>query len=95
LFVSSQWGMFQNEWIINFFLFFRDYNDMDSTDNEYINSLSTWRYQQLIICIISILISTLLVFGIFIIAAVIIICQIRRNKRQLNLRELRPINELL
>jgi Na+/serine symporter len=68
---------------------------MDSTDNEYINSLSTWRYQQLIICIISILISTLLVFGIFIIAAVIIICQIRRNKRPLNLSELRPINELL
>jgi hypothetical protein len=78
-----------------FFLFFRDYNDTDSTDNEYINSLSAWRYQQLIICIISILISTLLVFGIFIVAAVIIICRIRRNKRQLNLRELRPINELL
>ncbi|CAF1245300.1 unnamed protein product [Adineta steineri] len=60
---------------------------MNSTNDEYINSLSVWGHQQLILCIISISLSILLVFIIFIVPAAIIIRRTQRRQIQLNLRE--------
>ncbi|CAF2696422.1 unnamed protein product [Rotaria sp. Silwood2] len=72
---------------------------MNSTDNEFINLMtntsSIWVHQQLIICIISVLLGTFLFIVTFIVPAVIILCRIRHDKRQVNLRELRRISDFM
>jgi len=72
---------------------------MNSTDDEYINStnssLPKWLHQQLIICIISVSLGTLLVFVTFIVPAMIIICRIRRDRHRLDLKELRRISDFM
>jgi hypothetical protein len=74
-------------------------DDMNSTDDGYINStrssLPTWLHQQLIICIISVSLGTLLVFVTFIVPSVIIIRRIRRDRHRLNFKEIRRISDFM
>jgi hypothetical protein len=74
-------------------------DDMNSTNDEYIkstqNSLPIWLHQQIIICIISVSLGTLLVFVTFIVPAVIIIRRIRRDRHPLDFKELRRISDFI
>ncbi len=72
---------------------------MNSTNDEYINStqnsLPIWLHRQIIICIISVSIGTLLVFVTFIVPAVIIIRRIQRDRHPLDFKELRRISDFI
>jgi hypothetical protein len=74
-------------------------DDMNSTNDEYINStqnsLPIWLHRQIIICIISVSIGTLLVFVTFIVPAVIIIRRIQRDRHPLDFKELRRISDFI
>ena len=68
---------------------------MNSTDDEYVNLQPTSMHNQLILCIISITIGTLLLFVTFIVPVMIIIRKIRQDKYQIDLRELRRISDFM
>jgi hypothetical protein len=68
---------------------------MNSTDDGNIDSTRNSLHQQLIICIISVSIGTILVFITFVLPAVIIIRRIRRDRHQLNFKELRRISDFM
>ncbi|CAM4746966.1 unnamed protein product [Rotaria magnacalcarata] len=73
---------------------------MNSTDNEFINltrgsTSSIWAHQQIIICIISVLLGTFLFIVTFIVPAVIILCRIRRDKSRMNSRQLRRVSDFM
>jgi uncharacterized Tic20 family protein len=70
-------------------------DDMNSTEDEYSNITPSWMQQQLLICIISISVGTLLLFVTFIVPVAIIIRKIRRDKYELDLRELRRISDFM
>jgi hypothetical protein len=68
---------------------------MNSTDHELRNSISTWLHRQLIICIISVSLGTLLVFLTFIVPAAIIIRRIRRDRHRLDFKAMRRISDFI
>jgi uncharacterized Tic20 family protein len=84
---------------LNFLFIFKEIliidDDMNSTEDEYSNITPSWMQQQLLICIISISVGTLLLFVTFIVPVAIIIRKIRRDKYELDLRELRRISDFM
>jgi hypothetical protein len=69
---------------------------MNSTDDQSLrNSISTWLHEQLIICIISVSLGTLLVFLTFIVPAMIIIRRIRRDRHRLDFKTIRRISDFI
>jgi hypothetical protein len=84
---------------LNFLFIFKEIliidDDMNLTEDEYSNITPSWMQQQLLICIISISVGTLLLFVTFIVPVAIIIRKIRRDKYELDLRELRRISDFM
>ena len=70
-------------------------NDMNSTDDEYINITPLWMHEQLIICIISILFGSVLLCITFVVPVMIIIRKIRRDKHQLDLTDWRRVSDFM
>ena len=70
-------------------------DEMNSTDDEHVDSFSMWTHEQLIICIISISLTVLLLVVLFIVPIVVIIHRIHRHKHQLDLRESSLISEYM
>ncbi|CAF3360538.1 unnamed protein product [Rotaria socialis] len=56
---------------------------------------SIWAHQQIIICIISVLLGTFLFIITFIVPAVIILCRIQRDKNRMNSRQLRRASDFM
>ena len=70
-------------------------NGVNSSTVESNNSMPIWFHRQLIICILSVSLGTLLVLFTFLVPAAIIIRRVRRERPRLDFKALRRISDFL